>query len=79
MAKLKDVARFKMTFPPNVMGEPFMYKLSKEMRVVPNILRGRIADSNAWLEIEIAGTKKNIDKAIKFLESKGVTITQLKD
>lgn len=78
MAKTKDVARFKMTFPPNVMGEPFMYKLSKEMKVVPNILRGRIADTNAWLEIEIAGSKANINKAIKFLEEKGVAITQLK-
>ena len=79
MAAKNKVVRYKMFFPQNTLGEPFMYKLSKEMKVVPNILRGRIADTNAWLEIEIAGSKANINKAIKFLEEKGVAITQLKN
>jgi hypothetical protein len=79
MAKKKPniSLRFRMIFPPSVLGEPFMYKLSHDIKVIPNIRRGRISDKGAWLEIEIEGTAKNVDKALGFLRSNGVTINQI--
>lgn len=71
------VARYKMTFPSDILGEPFMYKLSHDMSVRPNILRGRISEKGAWLEVEIEGAQKCIDKAVKFLKDKGVAVKQL--
>lgn len=78
MAKeAQKVARFKMTFPEKTIGEPIIYKLSHDLDVAPNILRGRITDKNAWLELELVGSAKNIEKALKFLQERGVKIDKL--
>ncbi len=73
----QKVARFKMTFPEKTIGEPIIYKLSHDLDVAPNILRGRITDKNAWLELELVGSPKNIEKALKFLQERGVKIDKL--
>lgn len=77
MAKDSKVARFKMTFPEKTIGEPIIYKLSHDLDVQPNILRGRITEKSAWLELELIGAQKNIDKALKFLADRGVDIQKL--
>lgn len=78
MAKdAQKTARYKMTFPEKIIGEPIIYKLAHDLDVAPNILRGRITDKNAWLEVELAGTAKNIEKALKFLADRGVTVQKL--
>ena len=69
--------KLKLTFPEKVLGDPIIHTLSKDFDVVPNILRGRITDKNAWLEVEMIGSDKNIEKARKFLEDRGVKFTAL--
>jgi len=69
--------RYKMTFPERVLGEPIIHRLSHDLDVVPNILRGRITEKNAWLEVEIVGAAKNIEKALVFLKERGVAIQKL--
>ena len=78
MAAKNKVVRYKMFFPQNTLGEPFMYKLSHDIGVVPNILRGRISENEAWLEVEIEGPEKKVEKALEFLRSKDVKIEELK-
>jgi ABC-type methionine transport system ATPase subunit len=75
--EVPKVVKCKMTFPEKTIGEPIIYKLSHDLDVQPNILRGRITDKTAWLELELVGSQKNIDKALKFLAEKGVTIQKL--
>lgn len=69
---------FKLTFPAKAVGEPLIHTLSHDFKVVPNILRGRIADKNAWLEIEVVGAAKNIEKALDYLRGRGVTIEKVR-
>lgn len=75
-AKANDQAtvkkRFTMTFPQTLIQEPIMHTLSTKLGVVPNLLRGRITQSQAHLEIELAGKKSSIEKALKYLNSLGV-------
>lgn len=78
MEKGKKVARYEMDFPPAMIDQPTMHKLSKDFGVVPNILRGRITPQFAKLEVELSGTAANIKKAAAFLKTKGVTIRKLK-
>lgn len=73
-ASKSKLIHYKMTFPPNVVGEPLMSELLTQKKVVPNILRGRITDKGAWLEVTLEGSQKAIDLAIQFLEAKGVAI-----
>ena len=63
MAQTKKSIRFKMTFPEKVVGDPIMHRLSREVDVIPNILRGRITEKNACLEVELVGSSKNVSAA----------------
>jgi hypothetical protein len=69
--------KLKLTFPEKILGDPIIYTLSKDFDVVPNILRGRITGKNAWLELDVIGTEKNLERARKFLIDRGVTFTVL--
>ena len=73
----KKSERFKMTFPAKIVGEPIMTKLSNDFGVSYNMMRGRITDKGAWLEVELIGAAKNVERALKFLEERGVTVAPL--
>jgi len=73
----KRSEKFKLTFPAKIVGEPIMTKLSHEFGVSYNMIRGRITDKGAWLDVELLGAKKNIDRALDFLKERGVTIAPL--
>ena len=69
--------RYRMTFPEQMLGEPIIYKISHDFEVIPNIMRGRITDKSAYLEVELVGTPKNTDKALKYLADHGVTVQKI--
>ena len=69
--------KFKMTFPAKIVGEPIMTKLSHDFGVSYNMIRGRITDKGAWLDVELLGAAKNIERALAFLKERGVTISPL--
>jgi ABC-type methionine transport system ATPase subunit len=73
----KKSEKFKMTFPAKIVGEPIMTKLSHDFGVSYNMIRGRITDKGAWLDVELLGLKKNIERALAFLAERGVTIAPL--
>ena len=73
----KKSPRFKMTFPAKIVGEPIMTKLSNDFGVSYNMMRGRITDKGAWLEVELIGAAKNIERALRFLEERGVAVSPL--
>jgi hypothetical protein len=64
-----------MTFPAKIVGEPIMTKLSHDFGVSYNMIRGRITDKGAWLDVELLGPAKNIERALVFLKERGVTIS----
>lgn len=69
--------RFTMTFPKKIVGEPVMHTLSVEHHVVHNTMRGRITEKGAWLEVELVGTAKNIEGAVKYLTGLGVAVQKI--
>lgn len=75
--KPKNSQKFVITVPQNLVSEPIIHKLSADYNVVPNIIRGRITTTTAKLEVELTGSAKSIDKASKYLVSKGIKIKKL--
>ncbi len=69
--------RLRITCPKKILGEPIIHKLSHDCKVVPNIVRGRITQKSAWLEVDLAGTPANMKKALKFLARRGVRISRI--
>ena len=77
MAGARSSLKLKLTFPEKILGDPIIHTLSHDFDVVPNILRGRITGKNAWLDVEIFGSDKILERARKFLSDRGVTFTVL--
>lgn len=75
----KKTLLFTMTFPKKVINDPLMHQLWQECNVVSNTLRGRITERGARLEVKLIGTSRNIDRAIRFLTDRGVSLRQLED
>ncbi|HZL73633.1 MAG TPA: NIL domain-containing protein [Planctomycetota bacterium] len=77
MAPARKSLKLKLTFPEKILGDPIIHTLSHDFDVVPNILRGRITGKNAWLEVEMLGSDKNLERARKYLTDRGVSFTVL--
>jgi ABC-type methionine transport system ATPase subunit len=76
-APRKRVARFHLDFPQRVIDQPVMHGLSRRIDVVHNILRGRITDKSAWLEIELVGRAGDIRRAVAYLKARGIRVESL--
>jgi len=74
-----ETVRIRMSCPKRTLRDPIIHALSHDCRVVPNILRGRITRKDAWLELELSGPPKNVAKALRFLERKGIRVRRLED
>lgn len=75
----KRSQKYKMTFPAKIVGEPIMTKLSHDFGVSYNMIRGRITDKGAWLDVELLGSNKSIERALEFLAERGVSVAPLQD
>jgi ABC-type methionine transport system ATPase subunit len=70
---------YKMSFPQKLVSEPIMHKLSSEFKVVPNIIRGRITEKGATLDVRLTGAAKALDLALAYLAEQGVSVQPLND
>ncbi|HEX7897721.1 MAG TPA: NIL domain-containing protein [Planctomycetota bacterium] len=70
---------FKMSFPQKLVSEPIMHRISSEFKVIPNIIRGRITEKGATLDVRLTGSPKSLADALAYLADQGVGVTPLAD
>lgn len=63
-----------LTFPPEKVQEPIIYELGKKFKVVTNIRRANVTESEGWVELELTGESDEIEKAMHALEEQGVRV-----
>src|SRR5512139_688546 len=70
--------RLVLNFPPHLIDQPLTYQLITKYQLKVNILRARITPKE-WgrLVIEVSGTKKNLDAALRFVAEVGVDVKPL--
>ena len=68
-----------MSFPQKLVSEPIMHKISSDFKVVPNIIRGRITEKGATLDVRLTGPSKALDQALAYLSQQGVDVHPLAD
>lgn len=61
-----------LVFPQKLIKRPLIYTMARKYNVIPNIRRAKITDVIGEVTLEISGTKQNLEKARKYLESSGV-------
>ena len=77
--KPRKVLRVRVTVPRDLVAKPLFHTLSEKFKLVHNTLQGRISAEGAWLEVELRGSARNIDRALVHLEKLGVTVDPLRD
>ncbi len=68
---------YKMSFPQKLVSEPIMHHVSSTYKVIPNIIRGRITEKGAALDVKLTGTPKAIAEALAYLSAQGVAVQPL--
>jgi ABC-type methionine transport system ATPase subunit len=71
--------RVKLTFPEELIKEPLLGRLVREFDVLPNIRRANVEDTVGWIVCEFAGEPDAVDRAIAWLQEKGVQVDHLED
>lgn len=63
-----------ITFPEVKIKEPIIYQIGQEYRVVTNIRRADVTEKTGWVDLELVGDPKEIERAVEGLKKKGVKI-----
>lgn len=66
-----------LTFPQKILGEPLLYTLGKDFRVIPNIQGASITKEIGLMALELEGDEAEVDRAVRFLSEKGVQVEVL--
>jgi ABC-type methionine transport system ATPase subunit len=71
--------RVKLTFPEELVREPIIARMVKELDIVPNIRRANVGDHDGWIICELDGDGGTVDRAVRWLEGQGVQVALLGD
>jgi len=71
---MRTKRKFIITFPTQLVREPWNYNLITRFDIIPNIVAGTISEDSAILGYEFDGEEENVGKAIEYLQEKGVKV-----
>jgi ABC-type methionine transport system ATPase subunit len=71
--------RVKLTFPEDLVRQPFMARLVREHDVEPNIRRANVDEHEGWIVCELAGAANDIEEALSWLREQGIRVDLLGD
>ena len=63
-----------LTYPPDLIKEPIIYELGRKFGLMTNIRGANVSDEMGLVALELDGAREEIDQAIEWLRSKGVTV-----
>ncbi|MCM8819445.1 MAG: NIL domain-containing protein [Candidatus Omnitrophica bacterium] len=63
-----------LVFPQRLIKKPIIYTVAKKFNIIPNIRRANVTAAVGEVTLELSGTKKNLEKARKYLERKGIKV-----
>ena len=70
MASLK----IHITFPENKIRDPIIYQIGQEYQLITNIRRADVTEKTGWVDLELSGDPKEIERAVQDLKKKGVIV-----
>ena len=66
--------RVTLVFPQDLIQEPVVFTMAKKFDVIPNIRKARVTETVGEMMLELEGDEKDLEKGIKYLESRGVKV-----
>jgi len=71
--------RVKLTFPEDLVRQPFVARLVRDHDVEPNIRRANVDENEGWIVCELNGEPGRVEDAIGWLRSQGIRVDLLGD
>jgi ABC-type methionine transport system ATPase subunit len=68
---------FHLTFPEDLIREPFIYRIHPEFQLVPNIRRANIEEHAGWMIVDLEGSEENIARCLSWLADAGVKVDRI--
>jgi hypothetical protein len=73
-----EKVRLKLDYPLEHVKEPIIYHLVTDYKLIPSIRRANIdVHSGGFIVLEVEGDREDLDDGIAFLESLGITVTEV--
>ncbi|HEX9758742.1 MAG TPA: NIL domain-containing protein [Nitrospiria bacterium] len=63
-----------ITFPEEKIKEPIIYLVGQEYKVVTNIRKADVTEKTGWVDLELVGDPKEIERAVEGIKKKGVKV-----
>jgi L-aspartate semialdehyde sulfurtransferase ferredoxin len=63
-----------ITFPENKITEPVIYQIGQEYKVITNIRKADVTEKTGWVDLELIGETKELERAVEGLKKKGVKV-----
>ncbi|MEK7825572.1 MAG: NIL domain-containing protein [Nitrospirota bacterium] len=63
-----------ITFPEQKIKDPVIYQIGKEYNVITNIRKADVTEKTGWVDLELTGDPKEIERAVEGLKKKGVIV-----
>lgn len=58
------------------MRQPLLYQLNRTFDVVINICGASVTEEGGFIALELEGSEEEIEKVIRFLEERGVKVSE---
>jgi len=66
-----------LVFPQVLIKKPVIFTVSKKYNIIPNIRRAKVTETVGEVTLEFTGKKENLEKAIRYLERKGIKVEEV--
>ncbi len=66
--------RVRLTFPPELIKEPVIFRMAKKYDIMPNIRRARVTEDVGEMVLELEGKEEDLEKGIKSLKKQGLEV-----
>ena len=63
-----------ITFPEKKIREPIIYNLGQKYQVITNVRRADVTEKTGWVDLELTGDPKEIERAVEGLKKAGVIV-----
>ena len=67
-------AKFRFTFPQDLVTEPIIYNLGRKFELITNIRRANVTDDQGWVILELEGDQDESERGIAWVTENKVRV-----
>jgi ABC-type methionine transport system ATPase subunit len=69
-----DRLRVRLTFPPDLIQQPILYRLVKDFDIIINVRRADVKADYGWVVLELDASEATLQRGVVWLKAQGVQV-----